>query len=340
MPGLVAELPKAELHVHLEGAISPQTLLNLASRHEVDLPADDPDGLRSWFRFRDFPHFVAVYLKCSECLRDPEDFLLVARDFISEQQRQNIVYTEAHFTIGTHIRNGRDPSEILDALAEAVSWGTERGVELRFIFDIVRNVPEMADDTLEWALEGRRRELVVGLGLSGFEDQPTEPFADHFDEAERQGLHRTAHAGEHEGPEVVYAALEHARAERIGHGIRAYDDPTLVGELATSGTVLEVCPTSNVKLHAVDGYDSHPFPDLDSAGVLVTVNSDDPWLFDTTLAEEYAVLMDHFGYGSEGLLQVARRAFAGSFANPELRGRLLADFDAAAKALRSDSDTD
>ena len=339
MSGLVAELPKAELHVHLEGAISPQTLLQLAGRHKVDLPAQDLEGLRSWFRFRDFPHFVAIYLKCSECLRDPQDFLLVARDFISEQERQNIVYTEAHFTIGTHIQNGRDPSEIVDALEQAVSWGRRRGVELQFIFDIVRNVPQMADATLEWALKGLERNLVVGLGLSGFEDHPTEPFSDHFAEAERKGLHRTAHAGEHGGPDIVYAALEYARAERIGHGIKSHDSPTLVRELAAAGVVLEVCPTSNVKLHAVDGYESHPFRDLDHAGVVVTVNSDDPWLFDTTLTEEYAVLVDHFGYDSEGLLQIARRAFAGSFATPELRRRLLSDFDAAAsETLRSDSD--
>lgn len=327
MSGWIAALPKAELHVHLEGAISPATLLTLAERHGVDLPATDLDGLRSWFRFRDFPHFVEIYLTCSKCLRDPEDFLLIAEEFIREQKRQNVLYTEAHFTIGTHIQNGLDPSEILDALDQAVAWGREQGVELRFIFDILRNVPEMADATLEWALEGRSRELVVAVGLSGFEDHPTAPLADHYAEAERQGLHRTAHAGEHAGPESIYAALEYARAERIGHGISAAQDTSLQAELAKTGVLLEICPSSNVQLHAVEDYASHPFRDLDNAGIQVTVNSDDPWLFDVSLTDEYGVLAERFGYGSEDLRRIARNAFAGSFAPDDERTRLLAAFE-------------
>lgn len=327
MSDWIAALPKAELHVHLEGAISPATLLKLAERHGIDLPATDVDGLRSWFRFRDFEHFVDIYLTCSKCLRDPEDFLLVAKDFIREQGRQNIIYTEAHFTMGTHIQNGRNPSEILDALGRAAEWGRGQGVELRFIFDILRNVPQMADATLEWALEGRKRELVVAVGLSGFEDHPTAPLADHYAEAERQGLHRTAHAGEHAGPESIYAALEYARAERIGHGISAAEDPTLQSELATSGVVLEICPSSNVQLHAVDDYDSHPFCDLDHAGVSVTVNSDDPWLFNSSLSEEYGVLARHFAYERDGLARIARMAFASSFATAPEQERMLSEFD-------------
>lgn len=322
-------LPKAELHVHLEGAISPKTLLDLAKRHKIDLPAGDLEELRSWFRFRDFEHFVEIYLTCSSCLRDPEDFLRITRDFIAEQRRQNVVYTEAHFTIGTHILNRRDPSEILDALAQGVRWGRERGMELRFIFDIVRNVPKTADATLDWALRGRDQGVVAALGLSGFEDHPSEVFADHFAEAERKGLRRTAHAGEHAGPESIWSALEYARAERIGHGIRSTEDPELIKHLVRDGVVLEVCPTSNVQLHAVEGYENHPFADLDRSGVLVTVNSDDPWLFDSSLTNEYRNLVERFGYGSADLARIARVAFTGSFAEPNLRERLVAEFDEA-----------
>lgn len=334
----IEALPKAELHVHLEGAISPATLLKLAERHDVSLPATDPTSLRSWFRFRDFEHFVEIYLTCSRCLRDPEDFLLIAKEFIREQERQHVTYTEAHFTIGTHIQNGRNPSEILDALGQAVAWGRERGVELTFIFDILRNVPQMADATLEWALEGSKRGLVVAVGLSGFEDHPTAPLADHYAEAERQGLHRTAHAGEHAGPESIHAALEHARAERIGHGISAAEDATLQSELARAGTVLEICPSSNVQLHAVDDYGDHPFRDLDDAGVPVTVNSDDPWLFNSSLTDEYAVLVEHFGYDRAGLTRIARSAFAASFAAGDERDRLLAEFQAWVEAHPPDDD--
>ncbi len=327
MSDLLAGLPKAELHVHLEGAISPQTLLQLAQRHQIELPASDIEGLRDWFHFRDFEHFVEIYLTCSRCLRDPEDFLLITRDFAREQIRQGIVYSEAHFTIGTHILNGRDPSAVMEALGQGVEFARQQGLELRFIFDVVRNVPEMADATLEWALKGRDQGVVAALGLSGFEDHPTKPFADHFLEAERRGLARTAHAGEHAGPESIEAALEYAHAERIGHGIRAIDSPTLVSDLASSGVVLEVCPSSNVQLHAVEDFSSHPFARLDQAGVPVTVNSDDPPLFNTTLLGEFEVLQSEFGYSESDLVRIARNAFVNSFAETTLKQRLLADFD-------------
>ena len=320
-------VPKAELHVHLEGSISPQTLLQLARRHGVELPATDLDGLRQWFQFRDFEHFVDIFLTCSRCLRDAEDFLLITQDFAREQVRQGVIYTEAHFTLGTHIRNGGNASEIIDALQQGVLFARELGLELRFIFDIIRNIPDMADDTLEWALKARDTGIMAAIGLSGFEDHPTQPFAGHFEEAERQGLHRTAHAGEHAGPESIEAALEYARAERIGHGIRAIDSPALVTELATQGVMLEVCPTSNVQLHAVADFADHPFRRLDEAGIQVTVNSDDPPLFNTTLLGEYRVLQDQFEYDRAGLVRIARNAFIHSFAEPELRQRLLAEFD-------------
>ncbi len=327
----LAGIPKAELHVHLEGSIAPSTLLGLANKYGVDLPAGDVQGLQDWFRFRDFRHFVEIYLTCSSCLRDPEDFLLITQDFAREQVSQGVVYTEAHFTMGTHILNGRDPAAVLEALNEGVAYARDRGLELCFIFDIVRNVPRMADATLEWALTGAEQGIVVALGLSGFEDHPASPFEDHFIEAERRGLRRTAHAGEHGGPEVIEAALELARAERIGHGIRAIDSPMLVEQLVGSRTALEICPTSNVCLHAVESIEQHPFARLDSAGAVVTVNSDDPPLFNTTLTGEYELLRRDFAYSRDDLVRVARQAFDHSFAAPELRERMLADFDGATR---------
>jgi len=151
-------MPKVELHVHLEGSMRPRVLLELARRNGVELPANDEEGLRRWFQFRDFPHFVEVYLACSRVLRAPEDFQLLARDFLESQAEQNVVYTEAHFTISTHIANGANGGEVLDALEEVIGEGEKRGIRLRLIPDIVRNIgPEAADLTLEWALAGRGR---------------------------------------------------------------------------------------------------------------------------------------------------------------------------------------
>ena len=328
LESFAARMPKVELHVHLEGSMRPETLLALARRRRVALPADSVEGLREWFRFRDFEHFVEVYLTCSKVLRDPEDFQQLVRDFVREQARQNVVYSEAHFTIGTHLMNGASGTEVREALWEAVRDGErEHGVVVRWIPDIVRNVPyKWADRTLEWALDGRDQG-VVALGLSGFEKtHPNEPFREHFAEAERYGLHRVAHAGEHAGPESIRSVLEVCRVERIGHGVRAIDEPALVDELVDSGIPLEVCPTSNVCLGVVPDLAAHPFDRLRREGLVVTVSSDDPPLFDTTLSAEYFRLAETFGYDASDLAALTLAGLRNSFQSPEERSRLEASF--------------
>lgn len=283
----IRRMPKAELHVHLEGAIGPRTLLDLARRRRVDLPASDVEGIERWFAFRDFDQFLEIYLTVSRCLRDPEDFQLAARSFLEDRARQNILYTEAHFTISTHVANGANPGEVADALAETVSAGErEHGVVLRWIPDIVRNVDyERADQTLEWALEHRDKH-VVALGLAGKEESSAQPFREHFALASEAGLRRTVHAGEQCGPEAIWEALEACGAERIGHGFRSIEDPRLVEVLVDRQLPLEVCPTSNVALGLVPALEDHPLGRLRDAGVRWSLGSDDPALFGTTLTEE------------------------------------------------------
>jgi aminodeoxyfutalosine deaminase len=332
---LARRLPKVELHVHLEGSIQPETLLRLARRRRVELPADSVEGLREWFRFRDFRHFVEVYLTCSRCLRDPEDFQLVTRELMREQARQNVLYSEVHFTIGTHLMNGASGTELREALWAAVQEGErELGVVVRWIPDIVRNVAyKWADRTLEWALDGRRHG-VVALGLSGFEEShPDEPFVEHFEEAARQGLRRVAHAGEHGGPGSIRSVLEVCGVERIGHGVRAIDDPDLVAELAARDIPLEICPTSNVLLGVVPELAVHPLDPLWRQGVEVTVNSDDPPLFDTTLSQEYLRLAEAFGYGPGELAALALAGIRHAFLPAEERERLERELRVQAEEL-------
>ena len=332
LEAFLLRMPKVELHVHLEGSIRPSTLLRLARRHGVELPASDVAGLREWFRFRDFEHFVEIYLTVSRCLRDGDDFHTLALDFLAGQARQNIVYTEAHFTISTHAAHGVDPGETAAALADAIAEGRGRfGVRMGLIPDVVRNVgPEAAELTLEWAL-AHRGDGVVALGLSGSEDRfPNEPYGEHFAEAERRGLHRVAHAGEHAGPASVRSALEVARAERIGHGVRAIEEPALVAELARRGIPCEVCPTSNLRLGVYPTMADHPFDRLRRAGVPVSVNSDDPPFFNTTLTGEYVALAETFGYGAEDLaglsLAALDQAFLADDAHDHLEGRFRSQF--------------
>lgn len=310
-------MPKAELHVHLEGAMRPRVLLELARRNGVDLPAlpaNTEGGLRNWFRFRDFDHFVEVYLTCSRVLRKPEDFQLLARDFLAQQGEQNVAYCEAHFTISTHLANGANGGEVLSALEEVIAEGDRRGTRLRLIPDIVRNIgPAAADLTLEWALAGRGRG-VVAMGLAGIEAGYTnEPYRGHFRTARQEGLHCVAHAGEHAGPSSIRSVLEVCGAERIGHGVRAVEDPILVEELRDRGIPLEVCPTSNLCLGVFPDMASHSFDRLYRAGVQVTVSSDDPALFDTDLSGEYLALHRAFGYGPSELAGFSLAALRHSF---------------------------
>ena len=321
LESFLLRLPKVELHVHLEGAMRPAVLLELARRNGVDLPARDENGLKRWFQFRDFEHFVEVYLTCSRALRSPEDFHLLALDFLAEQAVQNVVYSEVHFTISTHLAAGRDGAGIRQALAEAIREGEKRwGVTMRLIPDIVRNVGVApADQTLEWALADHAQGGdVVALGLSGSEARfPNEPFREHFAAARRAGLHCVAHAGEHAGPESIRSVLEVCGAERIGHGVRAVEDPTLVADLAARRIPLEVCPTSNLCLKVVPTLADHPFDRLRQAGVPLSVNSDDPPFFNTNLTREYLHLARTFGYGKEDLARLALAGLHHSFLPPE-----------------------
>lgn len=323
MDGLEAfarRMPKVELHVHLEGSIQPGTLLRLAERRRVSLPATDERGVRDWFDFRDFEHFVQIYLICCQCLRDPEDFQEVARDLLSEQSRQNVLCFEAHFTIGTHLANGANGGEVADALSEVISEGEQKyGIKMSLIPDIVRNLgPARADQTLEWALDHRQRG-VVALGLSGFESEPDEPFAEHFRVAAAEGLRRVAHAGEQGGPESILSVLGVCLAERIGHGIAAVEAPDLLERLRAEKLPLEVCPTSNICLGVVSDLQSHPFDRLLRAGVPVTLNTDDPTFFDTTLTDEYLRVAEAFGYGERELAGIAWAALQHAFLSDSQR---------------------
>lgn len=315
----------------------PETLLRLARRRGIDLPADSTAGLREWFRFQGFEHFLDIYVLCSRCLREPEDFQVLVDEFMEEQSRQRVLYTEAHFTISTHAAHGANTDEVAHAMWEAISEGERRhGVSLRLIPDIVRNLgPDRGEVTLDWALENRERG-VVAMGLAGIEAYPAEPFAGLFDEAHDQDLPVVAHAGEQQDSSSMQTTVEITRPRRIGHGIAAVQDPGLLAELADNGVPVEVCPSSNVCLGFAESISAHPFDQLRRAGVAVTVNSDDPPLFDTTLSREYRLVAEAFGYSREELICLARTAATQTLLDGGEQDRLLARFDREVGALEEE----
>ncbi len=346
LASFICAMPKAELHIHLEGAIQPRTLLKLAQQHDaVDaLPARDVDGLRRWFRFVDFPHFVKIYVTISDLLRTPDDFALIVREAGAEMAAQNIRYREYTVTPFTHthiLHKGLSIGDVVDGLEAGRGQAcSEHGVEMRWVFDIPRNAAfngltgpkgkytaTSAEVTLDYALANRGRG-VVGLGLGGYEvGAPPEPFAEVFAAAKAGGLRSLPHAGETVGPASVWGAIDALGAERIGHGVRAIEDPALLSLLRERQIPLEICPTSNVCLHVYRRLAEQPFPHLDRMGLLVTVNSDDPPLFNTSLTQEYEALAREFGYGQAGLVRIARNAFVSMAAEVEIKQRLLAEFD-------------
>ncbi len=344
LAAFIGAMPKAELHIHLEGSIEPVTLLTLARRHDRldQLPADDVDSLQRWFVFTDFPHFVRIYFAIAGMLLEAEDYATIVLACGADMARQNIRYRELTFTpfVHTHMLGKSLPfAAILDGLeAGRAQVQHDFGVEMRWVFDVPRNAafdadgkydPFPAEQTLQYALAGQERGSVVGFGLGGWEvGAPPAPFAHAFAAARAAGLLSAPHAGETEGADSVRMAVEALGAQRIGHGVRAIEDPALVELLRARGTVLEVNPTSNLRLHVYPSLAAHPFACLDALGVQVTLNSDDPPLFNTTLTQEYELLASAFGYGRADLARIARRAFEHAACPPPLRAALLDEFDA------------
>ena len=300
----IRAMPKVELHVHLEGAIQPTTLLKLAQRHGIALPAESEEGLRAWYRFSDFDHFVQVYMAISQCIRTPEDIELIAWEFLRGQASQNIVYSEVTFTAHTHwATKGLSFATQIEAINRARERALrELGIAMRLVIDIPRYVSaEEGEMVAEWAISGMDNG-VVGLGLGGPEQgNPAERYSTAFTLAKNAGLASLPHAGETVGPESIWSALSHLQADRLGHGVRCMEDPELVALLRERQIPLEVCPTSNVCLNVVPEFAAHPLPRLLEEGLMICLGSDDPPMFNTTLTGEYLECAKYFGFDA-GLL--------------------------------------
>lgn len=334
----IQAMPKVELHVHLEGSIRPETLLKLAQRHGVDLPAKTVEGLRDWYTFTDFPHFIEVYLAVSACLRRPEDIELIAREFLTGQAAQNIRYSEVTYTAFTHYHlRGLSFETQLAALNRARTWAeAEYGVTMGIVLDIPRSIPaEKGMLTADWAI-GAMGEGVVALGLGGPEvDNPPEKFKAAFDRAYAAGLPSVPHAGETVGPESIWGALNELHAVRIGHGVRCLEDPALVDELRARQIPLEVSPTSNVCLKVFPDLARHALPLLLQEGLYVTLNSDDPPMFNTTLTQEYLAVARTFDFGTDTLEQLTLNAVRASLLSDTVRLTMEQEFQAEFARLRA-----
>ena len=259
--GGISKMPKIETHVHVEGASAPETYYELATQNSVDLPVENLEEWRRFFAFRDFQHFIEVYMTAVNVLQVSANYSLLIEDFYKRQAEQNIVYTEAYLSASFLVdRFGDD--EILDAIAVGIRNGEAKyNCRVRFIPDISRHLPSTQHRVLELVKKGLQKGLFIGLGLGGMEDGfPASLFRDTFRLARNEGLHLVAHAGEASGPESIWGAIEDLNVDRIGHGISCLADDHLVAHLRETAIPLEISPSSNYCTGVVKRGTIHPYP--------------------------------------------------------------------------------
>lgn len=332
----IAGLPKAELHVHHVGSASPRIVSELAARHPGIVPSD-LDELQRFYEFRDFSHFIEVYLAVVDLVRTPEAINYLTYEIAREMNGQGLRYAELTCTPYTSVwpyDEGRGmPIEAYTEAIEEARIAAERdfGLVLRWIYDIPgEDGLPAAEATLDFALN-HRPDGLIGFGLGGPEiGVPRPQFQPHFAAARSAGLHCVPHAGETTGPETVWDAVRLLGAERIGHGTSSAQDAALLEHLAETGISLEVCPSSNIATRAVATLDEHPIRAFREAGVTLTINSDDPPMFGTTLNREYEIAADLLDLDNAGVAELARTAVRVSFADGAVKVRVLAEIDAYA----------
>jgi adenosine deaminase len=328
----IQHMPKVELHVHIEGAIQPKTLLQLANKNSIELPAKDVEGLREWYRFRDFPHFIQIYMKASSCIQTVDDIEFVARDFLAHQAAQNIVYCEATWTPHTHFQQkGLTYDDQLAALNQAREWAKrELDVDMGIVIDISRG-DTTADEALafaKWAVK-QHGNGIVAFGIGGNEvGYPPSLFKTAFDYAKVHHLPILPHAGETDGAESIWSALHDAHATRLYHGVRALEDDKLVAYLREKQIPLDVCPTSNVCLGVAPDMQSHVLPQLLDEGLYVTINSDDPPMFNTTLTKEYQAIATAFNFDTAMIQRLVMNGVHASLLPADAKQRMVANFTA------------
>ena len=339
---LIATLPKAELHLHLEGTVDPVSLSELSRRHNTPLPTENnryniegsgdflsEADVRRLYSYDNFMGFMTAFKAVTERLRTPEDYELITYRLMQKLKQQNVVHAEVYVSVGVVHWRGQQFGPIFEGMERGRRRGEQEfGVSLYWIFDAVRHFGvEAAEKVFDLAAEYQDRN-VVGIGLGGIESKgPAESFKELFRKAAGRGLRLTAHAGETAGPESVWGALN-IGAERIGHGLSIARDPELVEVLARKQIPIEVCITSNVRTGVCSDLRQHPLRMLFDNGLMVTLHTDDPEMFQTTLNHEYELARQEFGFSDDHLRELARNSVEASFLPPEKKLEFLRRVDA------------
>ena len=329
-PSFIQLLPKAELHLHLEGSVTPETLVELRRRHGKESTLAEAETL---YHYKDFLGFLMAFKTLTDDLQTPEDYELITYRLMQQLKAENVLHAEVYISVGVCLWRKQN----FEAIFEGLDRGRDRGerdfgISLLWIFDAVRQFgAEPAQKVFELAAKYRDRN-VVGIGIGGDEAKaPPEMFREQYAYAAAQGLRLTAHAGESAGSESIWGALN-LGAERIGHGLTAHQDPELIEELAQRQVPIEICLTSNLKTGCCLQLHDHPIRKYFDQGIIITLNSDDPAMFGTTLNREYQLAQSEFGFTDEHLRELARNSFEASFLPAEKKVLFLDKLDSLTAA--------
>jgi adenosine deaminase len=326
---LLATLPKAELHIHIEGSLEPELIFKLAKRNGVALPHASVEALRAAYAFSDLQSFLDIYYAGASVLRTEADFYDMAMAYFERAAADHVVHAEVFFDPQTHTERGVPMASVIQGLHRACLAARQRwNLHAELILCFLRHLSqEQAWATLEQALPFRH--LFIGVGLDSSEvGHPPEKFARVFDRCRDLGLRIVAHAGEEGPPSYIVSALDVLGAERIDHGVQAEQDPALMQRLAQQRTPLTVCPLSNLKLCVVSDLREHNVGRLLEAGLCVTLNSDDPAYFGGYLNDNFIQTFEALGLGPDHAVQLVRNSFEASFVDPALRAHWLSEVDA------------
>lgn len=326
MDDFIAQLPKAELHLHIEGTLEPELAFALAEKNKITLPFKSVDEMRAAYNFSDLQSFLDLYYASISVVQTEEDFHDLTLAYLKKAASQNVRHTEIFFDPQSHTARNIPMGTVINGITAALREAqSELGVSSKLILSFLRHLSEAAAmETLQQALPFRDQFIGVGLDSSELGHPPSK-FVNVFEEVRRQGFRVVCHAGEEGPPEYINEALDQLHAERIDHGVRCMEDAALVKRLAEEQIPLTVCPLSNVRLCVFKTMSDHTIKQMMDAGLLVTVNSDDPPYFGGYVNENYQAIQEAFGLTREDLVQLARNSFTAAFLSDEEKQKLIAE---------------
>lgn len=319
-------IPKIELHVHLEGAIPYDAFWSLVQKYGGDPAVTNLKSLKEKFVFMDFPHFIETWVWKNSYIREYEDFVFIAKSVANDLAKQNICYAEIFISPPDFHRHGLETQKIIEEVRTGLSKVNE--IEIGLVPDLVRDFgPKKAGVTFE-EINEVKDQGIIGIGLGGSEQKfPPEPFAGIYTKAKQLGYRTTIHAGEAAGAESIWEAIHFLKPDRIGHGTRAFEDENLIVYLREKQIPIEMCPISNLKTGVVPSIHSHPIRDYFKQGLIVTVNTDDPKMFNNSLAEEYQTMVEELGFSKIDICSLITQSIKSSWLAEDRKAEMLVDFN-------------